>query len=105
MGQAPRRGSGEPHWRAEEGPHHQAHDPHRPGRRHHTECPSEAAEQGVEGCRHPGGGDKSAYAKTLKRRATRAALNDFDRFKVMLARKSKSQKLAGAVRKMRKSAK
>merc|ERR1712098_134994 len=47
--------------------------------------------------------DKSAYAKTLKRRATRAALNDFDRFKVMLARKSKSQKLAGAVRKMRKS--
>merc|ERR1712196_433789 len=49
--------------------------------------------------------DKSAYAKTLKRRATRAALNDFDRFKVMLARKSKSQKLAGAVRKMRKSAK
>merc|ERR1711924_442700 len=54
MGQAPRRGSGEPHWRAEEGPHHQAHDPHRPGRRHHTECPSEAAEQGVEGWRHPG---------------------------------------------------
>merc|ERR1712036_58164 len=49
--------------------------------------------------------DKSAYAKTLKRRATRASLNDFDRFKVMLARKSKSQKLAGAVRKMRKSAK
>merc|ERR1712072_650267 len=49
--------------------------------------------------------DKSAYSKTLKRRATRASLNDFDRFKVMLARKSKSQKLAGAVRKMRKSAK
>merc|ERR1739843_13196 len=39
---------------AEEGPHHQAHVPHRPGRRHHTECPSEAAEQGEEGCRHPG---------------------------------------------------
>merc|ERR1711934_732866 len=49
--------------------------------------------------------DKAAYAKTLKRRTTRASLNDFDRFKVMLARKSKSQKLAGAVRKMRKSAK
>jgi large subunit ribosomal protein L14e len=33
---------------------------------------------------------KTSWAKKFEQRAKRAALNDFDRFKVMLARKKKS---------------
>merc|ERR1711967_94174 len=44
----------------------------------------------------------SPYAATLKRRSTRAGLSDFDRFKVMVARKARSVKVTAAMKKMKK---
>merc|ERR1711998_516533 len=47
--------------------------------------------------------DAFPYAKTIKRRATRASLNDFDRFKVMVARKARSVKVTAAFKKLKRS--
>lgn len=47
--------------------------------------------------------DGSAYAKTLKRRATRAGLTDFDRFKLMVAKKAKRVQMTAAFKKLKKA--
>merc|ERR1711934_467858 len=47
--------------------------------------------------------DKSAYAQKLKKRSTRASLSDFDRFKVMLARKRKSVQMTTTFKKLKKA--
>jgi large subunit ribosomal protein L14e len=44
--------------------------------------------------------DKSSWAKKLKSRKTRAGLNDFDRFKVMVARKQKSKIIADKMKEL-----
>merc|ERR1711896_8874 len=45
----------------------------------------------------------SAYAKTLKKRETRASMTDFDRFKLMLARKAKSVQMTASFKKLKKA--
>merc|ERR1711975_32553 len=47
--------------------------------------------------------DASAYAKTLKRRETRAGLTDFDRFKLMIAKKAKRVQMTAAFKKLKKA--
>mmetsp|Transcript_59904 Transcript_59904/g.71989 ORF Transcript_59904/g.71989 Transcript_59904/m.71989 type:complete len:135 (+) Transcript_59904:193-597(+) len=44
--------------------------------------------------------EKSSWAKKLASKSKRAALSDFGRFKVMVARKKKSEILAKAVKKL-----
>ncbi|KAI8902462.1 ribosomal protein L14-domain-containing protein [Globomyces pollinis-pini] len=46
---------------------------------------------------------KTSWAKKIAKRATRANLNDFDRFKVMIARKKKSAIVGKGFAKLRKA--
>merc|ERR1711998_815985 len=46
---------------------------------------------------------KSSYAATLDKRAKRAATTDFDRFKVMVARKQKAIKVNTEFKKLKKA--
>jgi len=49
--------------------------------------------------------NNSAWAKKIEQKKTRAALNDFDRFKVMLAKKAKRHEVAKQFRQLKKNEK